>query len=204
MRIRKVFSLFACGPLRRLRPSPPRGGSSGAGYGSSAPAVQTFHIQLRIYCSPVALSGSASPLSAGHPSASHPSFARGAPSGVRLPAWTASVAVFPHLSITYSSHLLQFFTSLWPAAFRRSLALTPAGRYPLRHILFGLARRLPLASKVRPARRADVILLLGLDFNYLTCRWKVILCVIILILLFLYELFRIFQQEKRKGEEKSD
>ena len=82
--------------------------------------------------------------------------------GVRLPAWTASVAVFPPLSITYSSHLLLFFTYLWPAAFRGSLALTPAGRYPLRHILFGLARRLPLASKVRPARRADVILLFGL------------------------------------------
>ena len=63
--------------------------------------------------------------------------------GVRLPAWTASVAVFPHLSSTYSSHLLLFFTSLWPAAFRGSLALTPAGRYPLRPILFGLARRLP-------------------------------------------------------------
>ena len=58
------------------------------------------------------------------------------------------------LSRTFSSHLLPFFTSLWPAAFRGSLALTPAGRYPLRHILFGLARRLPLASKVRPARRA--------------------------------------------------
>ena len=61
---------------------------------------------------------------------------------------------FPLLSSTYSSHLLPFFTYLWPAAFRGSLALTPAGRYPLRHILFGLARRLPLASKVRPARRA--------------------------------------------------
>ncbi len=47
------------------------------------------------------------------------------------------------LSRTFSSHLLPFFTSLWPAAFRVSLALTPAGRYPLRHILFGLARRLP-------------------------------------------------------------
>ena len=47
------------------------------------------------------------------------------------------------LSRTFSSHLLPFFTSLWPAALRGSLALTPAGRYPLRHILFGLARRLP-------------------------------------------------------------
>ena len=28
--------------------------------------------------------------------------------GIRLPAWTASVAVFPHLSITYSSRLLLF------------------------------------------------------------------------------------------------
>ncbi len=61
---------------------------------------------------------------------------------------------FSTLSSTYSSHLLLFFTYLWPAAFRGSLALTPAGRYPLRHILFVLARRLPLASKVRPARRA--------------------------------------------------
>ncbi len=43
-------------PLRRLRPSPPRGGSSGAGSGSSAAALQTFHIPLRIHCSRVALS----------------------------------------------------------------------------------------------------------------------------------------------------
>ena len=54
--------------------------------------------------------------------------------GIRLPAWTASVAVFPLLSSTYSSQLFPFLTSLWPAALRGSLALTPAGRYPLRHI----------------------------------------------------------------------
>ena len=64
------------------------------------------------------------------------------------------LALISTLSSTYSSPLLPFFTSLWPAALRGSLALTPAGRYPLRHILFGLARRLPLASKVKPARRA--------------------------------------------------
>ena len=80
------------------------------------------------------------------------------------------LALISTLSITHSSHLLPFFTSLWPAAFRGSLALTPAGRYPLRPILFGLARRLPLASKVRPARRADVILLFELVFSYLVRR----------------------------------
>ena len=72
-------------PLRRLRPSPPRVGSSGAGSGSSAAALQTFHIQLLIHCSRVALSGSTSPLSADHPSASRPSFARSALSGGSAP-----------------------------------------------------------------------------------------------------------------------
>ena len=50
MRIRNVCPLFSCGPLRRLRHSPPRVGSSGAGSGSSAPAVQTCNMVLFTNC----------------------------------------------------------------------------------------------------------------------------------------------------------
>ncbi len=107
-----VFLYFGT-PLRRLRPSPPRGGSSGAGSGSSADALQTFHIQLLIHCSRVALSKSASPLSAGHPSASHPSFARGAPSGDSAPGVdslgrrfsTSQPHVFFTLSLVFHMHV---------------------------------------------------------------------------------------------------
>ncbi len=63
-------------PLRRLRPSPPRVGSSGAGSGSSATALQLFLIQLLIHCSRVALSGSVFLLSGGLPASGRPRFSK--------------------------------------------------------------------------------------------------------------------------------
>ena len=136
----RFLHLWISAPPPPLLPSPAvsrdtKHLGSAAGSGSSALALQTFHIQLLTQCSRFALSGSASPLSGGLPASGRPRFSK--------------IAV--HAS----------FTQLQPL-----LPTSPAGRcatrgpgacgalLPANGSLFGLARRLPLASKVRSARRA--------------------------------------------------
>ncbi len=100
----------------------------------SAAALQTFHILLLIHCSRVALSGSPSHLSGGLPASGRPRFSK-----IRV-----------HVSFTQLQTLLH---------------TSPAGRcatrvpgacgalLPANGSMFELARRLPLASKVKPAHR---------------------------------------------------
>ena len=82
--------------------------------------------------------------------------------GIRLPAWTASVAVFSNSQQHVFFTLTIIFTYPWPAALRGSRALTPAGRYPLRLILFGLARRLPRIQGKASSPRSLVYTLVSL------------------------------------------
>ncbi len=94
------------GPLRRLRPSPPRVGSSGAGSGSSAAALQTFHIMLHTHCSRVALSGSISLLSGDLPRSFRLPPASAAWLQPKHHRWRSCVAVACHFPAGYRLHSL--------------------------------------------------------------------------------------------------
>ena len=130
-------------PLRRLHPSPPRVRSSGAGSGSSAAALQTFHIQLHIRCSRVALSGSVFLLSGGLPASGRPRVSK-----IRV-----------HASFTQLQPLIH--TS--PAGRCATRGPGACGTLlPANGSLFGLARRLPKIQGKASSPRSLVYTLVSL------------------------------------------